>query len=41
MHPVGRIGEPQDVSALVLWLCSDQATFMTGTAIPVDGGFLL
>lgn len=41
MHPVGRVGEPNDVSALVLYLCSDQATFMTGTLIPVDGGFLL
>lgn len=41
MHPVGRIGEPRDVSALVLWLCSAEATFMTGTMIPVDGGFLL
>ncbi|MCC6202123.1 MAG: glucose 1-dehydrogenase [Gammaproteobacteria bacterium] len=41
MHPLGRIGEPRDVTALVLWLCSDQATFMTGTTIPVDGGFLL
>lgn len=41
MHPVGRIGEPRDVTALVLWLCSGEASFMTGTTIPVDGGFLL
>lgn len=40
LHPIGRIGNPEEVSALVLWLCSDEATFVTGTAIPVDGGFL-
>jgi NAD(P)-dependent dehydrogenase (short-subunit alcohol dehydrogenase family) len=41
MHPIGRIGQPEEVSALVMWLCSDAASFVTGTAIPVDGGFLL
>ena len=40
LHPIGRIGRPEEVSALVLWLCSDEASFVTGTAIPVDGGFL-
>jgi NAD(P)-dependent dehydrogenase (short-subunit alcohol dehydrogenase family) len=41
MHPVGRIGEPEEVSNLVLWLCSREAKFITGAVIPVDGGFLL
>jgi len=41
MHPIGRIGEPKEVSNLVLWLCSDEASFVTGAIIPVDGGFLL
>jgi NAD(P)-dependent dehydrogenase (short-subunit alcohol dehydrogenase family) len=41
MHPLGRIGEPQEVSDLVLWLCSQEASFITGAAIPIDGGFLL
>ena len=40
LHPVGRIGLPEEVTSLVLWLCSDEASFVTGTAIPVDGGFL-
>ena len=40
LHPIGRIGSPAEVTALVLWLCSDEASFVTGTAIPVDGGFL-
>ena len=41
LHPVGRVGKATEVSALVLWLCSEEAGFVTGTAIPVDGGFLL
>lgn len=41
LHPIGRIGEPEEVSNLVLWLCSDEASFVTGAVIPVDGGFLL
>jgi NAD(P)-dependent dehydrogenase (short-subunit alcohol dehydrogenase family) len=40
LHPIGRIGRPEEVTALVLWLCSDEASFVTGAAIPVDGGFL-
>lgn len=41
MYPLGRIGRPEEVTSLVLWLCSEEASFMTGTAIPVDGGSLL
>ncbi|MBC7608873.1 MAG: SDR family oxidoreductase [Polaromonas sp.] len=38
LHPVGRIGEPDEVAAVVLWLCSDAASFVTGHAHTVDGG---
>lgn len=38
MHPVGRIGKPEEVAAAVLYLCSDAAAFVTGVALPVDGG---
>ena len=38
MHPAGRIGVPEDVGELVLFLCSDKASFITGQAIRVDGG---
>lgn len=41
MHPIGRLGQPNEVAAAVLWLCSDGASFVTGTAHPVDGGYLL
>lgn len=39
LHPVGRVGKPEEVAALVLWLAGDEAGFVTGQIIPVDGGF--
>jgi NAD(P)-dependent dehydrogenase (short-subunit alcohol dehydrogenase family) len=38
MHPIGRVGTPEEISALVLWLCSQEAGFVTGAIIPIDGG---
>lgn len=38
--PIGRLGQPDDVAAAVLWLCSDAASFVTGHALVVDGGEL-
>lgn len=38
--PMGRIGRPEEVGALAAWLCSDQAGFITGATIPIDGGRL-
>lgn len=38
-QPIGRLGRPEEIAAAVLWLCSPAASFVIGTAIPVDGGF--
>lgn len=37
-HPAGRIGKPQDIASMVLFLCSEQAGFITGENICIDGG---
>jgi NAD(P)-dependent dehydrogenase (short-subunit alcohol dehydrogenase family) len=37
-HPMGRLGNPQDVAYAVLFLASDEASFITGVALPIDGG---
>jgi NAD(P)-dependent dehydrogenase (short-subunit alcohol dehydrogenase family) len=37
-HPMGRIGEPREVSNAVMWLASDEASFITGEALQIDGG---
>lgn len=37
-HPAGRVGNPHDISAVVLFLCSDKAEFITGENITIDGG---
>ncbi len=39
MHPLGRMGKPEEVAAAAIWLCSEEASFITGHAMPVDGGF--
>jgi NAD(P)-dependent dehydrogenase (short-subunit alcohol dehydrogenase family) len=38
--PMHRIGLPEEVGATVAWLCSDEAAFITGSVIPIDGGQL-
>ena len=38
--PMGRIGEPEEVAAAAIWLCSDEASYITGHALPVDGGIV-
>jgi NAD(P)-dependent dehydrogenase (short-subunit alcohol dehydrogenase family) len=40
LHPVGRLGEPEEVAELVVWLSSEKASFITGAYYPVDGGYL-
>jgi NAD(P)-dependent dehydrogenase (short-subunit alcohol dehydrogenase family) len=40
LHPMGRLGTPEEVAQLALWLASDKASFVTGAYYPVDGGYL-
>jgi NAD(P)-dependent dehydrogenase (short-subunit alcohol dehydrogenase family) len=39
-HPIGRLGKPEEVAELVLWLSSSKASFVTGAYYAVDGGYL-
>jgi len=37
-QPIGRMGKPEEVASLALYVCSDEAAFVTGAAYPIDGG---
>ena len=39
-QPIGRMGRPDEIAALALYLCSDEASFVTGSDYPIDGGFI-
>ena len=39
MHPIGRFGRPEEIAGAVIWLCSEDASFMLGQSVTVDGGF--
>ena len=39
MEPIGRMGQPEEVAAVATWLCSDNASFVTGNAMTIDGGW--
>ena len=40
LHPIGRIGKPEEIAEAVVWLCSDAASFVTGHTMTVDGGYV-
>jgi len=39
-QPIGRMAKPEEIASLALYLCSDEAAFITGTDYPIDGGFV-
>ena len=39
-QPIGRMGAPEEIAHLALYLCSDESAFVTGTDFPIDGGFI-
>ena len=39
-QPIGRMGRPEEIAKLALFLCSDDAAFITGSNFPIDGGFV-
>jgi NAD(P)-dependent dehydrogenase (short-subunit alcohol dehydrogenase family) len=40
VHPIGRLGQPEDMAGLAVYLASDESSWVTGTVFPVDGGYL-
>jgi len=40
LHPIVRLGESEEIAALILWLGSDKASFVTGSYYSIDGGYL-
>jgi meso-butanediol dehydrogenase / (S,S)-butanediol dehydrogenase / diacetyl reductase len=40
VHPLGRLGQPQDMAGLAVYLASDESSWVTGAVFPVDGGYL-
>jgi NAD(P)-dependent dehydrogenase (short-subunit alcohol dehydrogenase family) len=39
LHPIRRIGQPEEIAEAVVWLCSDEASFLTGHNTVIDGGY--
>ena len=39
LHPIGRIGQPEDIAPAALYLASDESSWVTGTSLFVDGGY--
>jgi NAD(P)-dependent dehydrogenase (short-subunit alcohol dehydrogenase family) len=40
LHPIGRLGEPEEVAQLILWLAGEKSSFDSGAYYPLDGGYL-
>jgi NAD(P)-dependent dehydrogenase (short-subunit alcohol dehydrogenase family) len=40
VHPIGRLGQPEDIAGVAVYLASDESAWVTGSVFPVDGGYL-
>jgi NAD(P)-dependent dehydrogenase (short-subunit alcohol dehydrogenase family) len=40
VHPIGRLGQPEDLAGLAVYLAGDESAWATGAVFPVDGGYL-
>ena len=40
LHPIGRIADPTEIAEAALWLCTPRSSFVSGTALVVDGGYV-
>lgn len=40
VHPIGRLGRPEDIAGMAVYLASDESAWVTGAVLPVDGGYL-
>lgn len=41
MHPIGRLAKPEEIADVVVWLCSDRASYLCGSIVMVDGGYTI
>jgi NAD(P)-dependent dehydrogenase (short-subunit alcohol dehydrogenase family) len=41
LHPLGRVGQPEEIGAAIAWLASDAAGYVTGAVLPIDGGYII
>ena len=39
-QPIGRMGKPEEIAEVVVWLCTDAASYVTGHVLPIDGGYM-
>jgi NAD(P)-dependent dehydrogenase (short-subunit alcohol dehydrogenase family) len=41
MHALNRVGTPEEIAKSIVWMCSSESSFMTGSVVIVDGGYMI